>query len=155
MVLKKVAGLLSVLFFLPGCGVTGLYEQTHLFSQQEWASAERLNFNFEVPDSMSSYNIYFVIRHDDRYGFNNIWLNYSFIPPGDTARTSKIEVVLSDAKGWIGTAMDDIVEQRLLLNHTPLRLRPGRYTFMLQQIMREDPLKGVLSAGIRVEKVVQ
>ncbi len=154
MVFKKIAGFLTVLFFLQGCGVTGLYEQTRLFPKQEWASAERLNFNFDVADSLAFYNIFFVIRHDDRYGYNNIWLNYSFVPPGDTARTNKIEVVLADAKGWIGSSMDDIVEQRLLLNNTPVRLKEGRYSFVLQQIMREDPLGGVLSAGIRVEKVV-
>jgi len=51
--------------------------------------------------------------------------------------------------------MDDIIEQRLLINKQPLHLQPGTYQFTIQQIMREDPLQNVLNAGLRVEKVVR
>jgi hypothetical protein len=50
--------------------------------------------------------------------------------------------------------MDDIVDQRIpfYLNNIPTPLKKGKYTFTLQQVMREDPLQHVLNAGIRVEK---
>ena len=51
--------------------------------------------------------------------------------------------------------MDDIIEQRLLINKQPIRLRAGTYKSSLSQIMREDPLENILNAGIRLEKVVQ
>ncbi len=54
-----------------------------------------------------------------------------------------------------GPAMDDIIEQRVLLFSRPTRLIAGNYTFSIRQVMREDPLQNVLNAGIRVEKVVQ
>jgi gliding motility-associated lipoprotein GldH len=58
--------------------------------------------------------------------------------------------------GWLGTAMDDIIEHRVLLNEKgPVKLKKGNYTFVLQQAMREDPLTGVINAGIRAEKVIQ
>jgi hypothetical protein len=31
--------------------------------------------------------------------------------------------------------------------------KPGKYSFTLQQDMREDPLEHVMNVGIRVEKV--
>jgi hypothetical protein len=37
-------------------------------------------------------------------------------------------------------------------NNISLR-KKGDYTFTLEQIMREDPLKNVLNAGLRIEKV--
>jgi len=30
--------------------------------------------------------------------------------------------------------------------------KPGNYTFAIEQIMREDPLKNILNAGLRIEK---
>ncbi len=51
--------------------------------------------------------------------------------------------------------MDDIIEQRLLMNRQPIHLRAGSYKFSLMQIMREDPLQNILNAGIRIEKVAQ
>ena len=133
----------------------GLYEQTKVLSNQEWSSKDKLSFNFLVKDSIAFYNIYLVIRHNDTYNYNNIWVNYTFMPPAAASVTNKLEIVLGDAKGWFGSSMDDITEQRMLMNQNPVRLKPGNYTFVLQQIMREDPLKGLLNVGIRVEKLVQ
>jgi gliding motility-associated lipoprotein GldH len=59
-----------------------------------------------------------------------------------------------DAHGWYGSGMDDIWEFRKLLNSTPMRFKKnGLYHFSLLNIMRDNPLEGVMSAGVRVEKV--
>jgi hypothetical protein len=50
--------------------------------------------------------------------------------------------------------MDDIWEFRKLLNSKPMRFKKnGVYQFSLLNIMRDNPLAGVMSAGVRVEKV--
>ena len=49
--------------------------------------------------------------------------------------------------------MDDIYEQRHEFSQKPGRLKAGDYKFMLENIMREDPLQHVLNVGIRIEKV--
>ena len=52
------------------------------------------------------------------------------------------------------TGMDDVYEHRALLFSRPVRFdRSGSVTFTLQQIMRQNPLPGVMQAGIRVEPV--
>jgi hypothetical protein len=51
--------------------------------------------------------------------------------------------------------MNDIWEVRKLLNGKPRRFKKtGEYKFRIFQIMREDPLKNVMSAGLRVEKAL-
>lgn len=112
-------------------------------------------FQFTITDTLAHYNIYAVIRHLDAYHWNNMWLNVTTLAPNDTPHTQQVDLKLGDAKSWLGTAMDDIIEHRVLLTQTPVTLRSGTYTFTLQQIMREDPLQYVMNAGIRVEKVVQ
>jgi gliding motility-associated lipoprotein GldH len=63
-------------------------------------------------------------------------------------------VLATDAKGWEGTGMDDIYEVRKSISAAPFSFKTsGNYTFSIQQIMRENPLRNVLNVGLRVEKV--
>ena len=123
--------------------------------KHEWSANNRLSFNFIVTDSAAYYNIYMVIRHTESYHFNNIWVDLTAASPGSKPQTQRLNVPLANANGWLGAAMDDIIEQRILLFKNPMHLVKGNYTFTLQQVMRENPLQSVLNAGIRVEKVVR
>jgi gliding motility-associated lipoprotein GldH len=101
------------------------------------------------------YNIYVTLRHTHAYNYNNIWLNVNYQLPGDTLKQQRVDIPLADNnKGWLGTGMDDIYEVRRLITPQPYRFKnSGECTFTLEQIMRESPLKYVMNAGIRVEKV--
>ncbi|MEI2748812.1 MAG: hypothetical protein V9E88_08650 [Ferruginibacter sp.] len=58
-----------------------------------------------------------------------------------------------DANGWEGSGMNDIWEVRKPLNTQARRFKKkGQYYFKLVNIMRDDPLQHVMSAGLRVEK---
>jgi hypothetical protein len=49
--------------------------------------------------------------------------------------------------------MDDIYEHRLPLTAQPITLsKPGRYSFIIEQTMREDPLENIMDVGLRLEK---
>jgi gliding motility-associated lipoprotein GldH len=58
-----------------------------------------------------------------------------------------------DARGWLGSGMDDIYDQRIPMTASPIRLNKGVNEITVQHTMREDPLENILSTGIRVEKV--
>ena len=61
----------------------------------------------------------------------------------------------SNEKGWLATGMDDIYEHRIALRSPLDNLNiksPGNYKFVVEHIMREDPLENVLSVGLLVEK---
>ena len=75
--------------------------------------------------------------------------------PGDTLKKQRLELRLAtDDKGWLGSGMDDIFEHSMLITPKPQQFpRSGIYKFMLENIMREDPLQYVMNVGIRVEKV--
>ena len=48
--------------------------------------------------------------------------------------------------------MDDIYEHRVEIQQETRFTHPGVYSFTLEQIMREDPLKHILNVGVRIEK---
>jgi len=115
---------------------------------------DKRSFTFDITDTTSLYNVFIVLRHEDAYHFNNIWLQVTTQAPGDTVRMQQVDVPLADnKKGWLGTGMDDVFDHRARITRTPVKLKKGTYQFTLQQNMREEPLQFVLNAGIRVEKV--
>jgi gliding motility-associated lipoprotein GldH len=148
--------MLAFVLFAVACGSIDVFEKNVNIPNHEWSANFKPEIDFEVTDTVSSYNIYVVLRHTDAYRFNNIWMNIYIQVPGDTMRKERVDLRLAtDDKGWLASGMDDIYEHRILINRgTPLRFtRSGLYKFRLEQIMREEPLQFVMNAGIRVEKV--
>jgi len=137
---------------LDSCKSSDLYEKNVSVPHHEWASSYKPGFSFTIKDTQSVYRVYFVIRHTEKYNYKNIWINFFYQSPGDSLRKELKELTLAtDDKGWLGTAIDDIYEQRIELTRDT-RLKAGEYKFMLENMMREDPLKHILNVGIRVEK---
>ena len=139
---------------LVSCNTIDIYEKTKPFPSHEWKGTDRPSFAFEISDTASAYDIFFVFRHTDAYNYSNIWVNITTVPPGDTATTQPLDVKLADNQnGWLGSGMDDIFEHRIKITRAPIRLKQGKYSFTLQHIMREEPLQHVMNAGMRVEKI--
>lgn len=130
----------------------GYYEKTVVVPNHAWASGFRPTFTFEITDTASTYNIFVITRHTDAYHYNNLWINFTSIAPASIAETQKLNLRLGDNRRWLGSSMDDIIEHRILVNRNPVKLKPGKYIFMLQNIMREDPLEEMMNVGIRVAK---
>jgi len=137
---------------LAACTTVDLYEKTVAIPGHKWQSSFKPSFTFTIKDSTKSYQLFFVIRHNEKYNFKNIYLNlYTKLEGQDsTQKLPSVSVDLASNENWLGTGMDDIYEHRALISEQTLKA--GTYTFTLEQIMREDPLENVLNAGLRIEK---
>jgi gliding motility-associated lipoprotein GldH len=139
-------------YIISSCTTVDLYEKNVPLHRHEWKSSFIPEFTFTIKDTTALYQVYFVIRHNEKYNYNNIWINLNSQPPGDTLHTAPYELQLAtNEKGWLATGMDDIYEHRLKLTDD-LKLKAGEYKFSIENMMREDPLMNVLSVGLRVEK---
>lgn len=143
------------LFSFVSCNTIDVYERTASVPHHQWSSNNTFSFKFTATDSLAYYNIFFVIRHTESYHFNNIWIDFTSVMPDKKTQAQRLNIPLANANGWLGVAMDDIIEQRVLMFRKPTRFSKGSYTFILREVMREDPLQNVMNAGIRIEKVVQ
>jgi gliding motility-associated lipoprotein GldH len=136
------------------CRQIDVFEKNVPIPDYKWKAADAATGSFFITDTLATYNIYIVLRHTDAYQYNNIWLQVGWQSPGDTLFSQKLDLSLgSDATGWEGTGMSDIWEVRKQLNSTPKSFRkPGEYKFSISQLMRDNPLMYVMSAGLRIEK---
>jgi len=139
---------------MAACNSIGVFEKNTAFKKQEWADSIKPAFNFTIQDTAAAYTIYVVLRHTDAYNFNNIWMKVTRKGP-DTTYSQQVDLRLAtNSQGWLGTGMDDIWEHRIPITQGAARFRKsGNYEFTLEQVMRQDPLKHVLNAGIRIEKI--
>lgn len=142
---------------LASCTRIDLFEKQVSIPDQSWFYQNKPEFTFQINDTNALYNIYVILRHTDAYEYNNIWLRLGSTAPGDTTRYQNINLSLAtDLKGWDGTGMDDIYEVRKIITPGPVPVKKmGIYRFTVEQIMRENPLRHILSVGLRVEKVNQ
>lgn len=143
----------TFILYLSSCTTVDLYEKNVSIPRHEWRSSFKPEFSFTITDTVSLYQLLLVLRHNERYNFNNIWINLYSQPPGDTLHKAAYELQLAtNEQGWLASGMDDIYEHRLKLTDN-IMLKRGEYKFIVENIMREDPLLNVMNVGIRLEKV--
>lgn len=143
----------SILCFI-GCKQIDVFEKNTAIPNKEWKSNFAAKGDFEIKDTLAYYELYVVLRHTDAYKYNNIWLNVGLQSPGDSLFFQKVNLSLgNDADGWFGSGMNDIWEVRKKLTDKPMRFKKaGTYYFSILQVMRDEPLPEVMSAGLRVIK---
>lgn len=153
--MKKFFIISFLSLFFASCIKIDLYEKQATIPSQNWFYTDVPKFTFHIDDTTSLYNVYVILRHTDLYKYNNIWLRIGLKTPSDSFTYQNVNMILAnDAKGWDGTGMDDIYEVRKSISAAPFSFKSaGDYTFSIEQIMRENPLKNILNVGLRVEKV--
>ena len=156
---------ISKFYFLPlilllsllsvSCRHIDVFEKNVPIPRYKWDYNFKATGDFTITDTLSSYNIYIVLRHTDAYKYNNIWLNVGLQGPGDTMFYQKVKLDLgTDATGWEGTGMNDIWEVRKIISGLPRRFKKmGKYNCSISQVMRDNPLSDVMSVGLRVVKL--
>jgi len=163
LLLYKPSGLKQLLLaaftsclLLAACNKIDLYEKVEPIPDHSWQSTYKPSFTFHIEDTTSPYQLYVLLRHNNQYNYNNLWITLHTKSPDGTVSKAQYELPLATAdKGWLGSGMDDLYEHRIAL--TPINQnfyfkKAGDYTFTLEQIMREDPLEHVLNVGLRIEK---
>lgn len=149
--------LLFCFLLLASCGPINVFEKNVAIPKHQWEGSFRPVLTFDITDTTSLYNVFVVIRHQNAYGYNNIWIRGSVQEPGDTAiKSQQYDLKLAnDETGWLGKGMDDIFEHRILIQERTRFLRSGEYRFTLEHVMREDPLQHVMNVGLRIERTPQ
>ena len=147
--------LVFITLFFISCKQINLHESHAFIKDFNWQASQPALGKFSITDTNALYRVFIVLRHQDGYNYNNIWLNVGLQAPGDSMRYQKLEVPLgNDAKGWYGAGMNNIWEMRHQLTNGPQKfLKPGIYNYSIAHIMREDPLKNVMNVGMRIEKL--
>ena len=120
---------------------------------ESWNQGEKIQFEFEITDTLSSYNFFLNIRNSTKYRFSNIYFFIDTKMPDGNQHRDTIECILADREGkWIGKGMGDIKENSILIRNQLLFPMTGNYSIDFEQAMRIEALKGIKDIGIKLVK---
>lgn len=139
---------------LSGCGNGNVhYEEYYAIPDQEWHQPNVVSFDFEIPDTNQRYDMYFNVRHNKAYEWNNLWVFVTFQVPGGQVDRDTMEFVLQDHQDrWLGKSSGDIRDGSFLFK-TKFRFPfIGKYKATFEQGMRQEVLEDLTDIGLKIEK---
>lgn len=144
------------IFTLLSCGPDYIYERSFEINNKEWAYEDTLNFEVEISDTLSIYNLYLDIEHTTDYAMQNIYiLIYTKFPTGERIN-ERVAIDFADKTGqWYGKCDKTKCNLRVNIQKGAFFNTPGKHLFTIEQFMRIDPLPGIISIAFRIEDTGQ
>jgi len=119
-----------LLFVFFSCDKT-VYESHNSFEEKSWNTDSVITFNYNISDTLNSYEMSILVRHTVDYEYQNLFLFLS----GDLNDT--IELELADKIGkWKGSGLSDIREFEYLFANNKVFSKKGNHSINIEQAMR-------------------
>lgn len=135
--------LLLITLLTIACQNNTLYHSYQPVQTTGWDKSDTLVYTLPQALPNQSYLYEIGIRHKDSYPYRDIWL---------TINQDTLHLYLADSIGnWIGHGIGDVRQSTfpfVLSQQSTDSIRE----FRLTHIMRDQPLKGILNVGIKIEK---
>ncbi len=143
---------------LASCQTDTLVDQTVSLSDHGWLQNNKIEIPFEIKDTSKSYDLNVAIRQSNDYPYYNLY----FIPKvstdsGFVIKRAFAEAFFYDAQTGKpkGTGLGDMYSHEYLIFKQLHFTRAGKYKISLEQFMRTDTLKGIVSAGASLSESTQ
>ncbi|MCM5662189.1 gliding motility lipoprotein GldH [Galbibacter mesophilus] len=125
-----------------------------------WEMDEIIDFSFQAPDSLNSYNIFLNLRNDNDYPFSNLFLIVNLDFPDGKTVSDTLEYEMAKPNGeWLGKGFSSVKENKLLYKEKVVFPNMGDYHIAVEHAMRKNgeingvsSLKGITDVGISIEK---
>jgi len=139
--------------FLISCDSSRVFEENREIENYKWSADESVSFQVIIEEVDVPYNVYVNIRNAGHYRYSNFFLFINTHFPSGEIQRDTLECALATADGkWLGDGLGDIWDNRILFKSDVRFPVTGEYQFELIQAMRDDPVEGIMDAGIRIEK---
>lgn len=117
-----------------------------------WSYVRPIKTDVDIIDSSVPYTLSVNFRHTEDYRYANLWIRVSIIDPSKKKRTERKEFQLALQDGeWLGKGSGNLYSYQLVFKEAFKFDTVGKYTFIIEQNMRDNPLKYVTDVGLRVE----
>lgn len=161
--------ILAVFSSVAGCSRDQvLADQFLLIPDRSWELMYQPEMTVHVKEQKGPYNVFVNLRHTDQYRYSNIFLlihqkRESDALTMDSARTrsfgnapekvsKRVELILAEPDGrWTGSHSGNLYTSQQLVWKDYFFPDTGVFVLALEQNMRENPLKHIVAAGLRIE----
>jgi gliding motility-associated lipoprotein GldH len=152
----RVFALALVAGSLLSCGPNAVFSDSASVDPEGWAVENAVQFEWEVDDTLSKFDFFVDLRHDQSYPFSNIYLFAEFKFPNGKIGRDTLGCDLADERGqWFGSGFGNLVDHRIAFRSATQFPIKGTYNLTLTHAMRTDPLPGISDVGFRLESSVE
>ncbi len=149
---------LLLLFFLPMLVLQSCIDQNvkvdtyEKIPKENWTYVNPIKATINVTDNTQAYNIYVNFRHTADYKYANIWLRFHIIGPNqkDVPMRQEFQLAMPDGE-WLGNGSGNLFSYQLIYKENYKFASTGKYNLIVEQNMRDNPLKAISDVGIYVE----
>lgn len=143
------------------CSSDLVYDQFKPIENHQWVSNNKIEFIVSSSDTISKNNVFINIRNNKEYEYSSLFLITKIEFPKGLRIVDTLEYEMTNAQGeWLGTGFTDVKENKLFYKENVVFSEAGEYKFSIQQATRsindiigENPLKGITNVGLSIEKV--
>lgn len=135
------------------CNNHPIIDESKSISNRVWSNEQQPTFTVNIKDSLALYTIYLKIRHTSHYDYSNIFLllHEKGDKLKDTSYLKEIKLSQTDGK-WIGKSIASLYEVEYLAMYNFSFPDTGKYTFTIEQNMRDTQLEEIVDVGIKILK---
>ncbi|MEI6865068.1 gliding motility lipoprotein GldH [Flavicella sp.] len=156
----KLILLFSLLISLSACDEHRVFDSYSSVGTVGWNKEDLVSFQFEMLDSIGSYDLFIQVRNTNEFEYSNLYLITELQYPSGFHVIDTLEYKMADSFGrWLGSGFTDIKENKLYYKENFEFSEKGTYGFNIQQAMRKrnelegiQSLKGVSDVGFRIER---
>ncbi|MBP3944185.1 gliding motility lipoprotein GldH [Sphingobacteriaceae bacterium WQ 2009] len=131
---------------------TTLLDKNESITNRAWLTTDTKSFTIAIKDPSKSYRIYLNLRHTALFPYSNIHLKLKQVNPDKQENSLNTEIKLADKDGrWIGKSAGSLYAQQQLIYEDYRFPSQGIYTFSVQQLMHDNPLKEVVDVGLTLK----
>jgi gliding motility-associated lipoprotein GldH len=154
--LKYFLFIASFILTLSSCDKTRVYEENKDLPNRQWFIDSIIVFDIDLKENEDPLNICFTVRNTVDYPFCNLYVRYYLEDSlGKQIASHQTEMTLMDPKTGkpYGKGLTDIYSHVFVAENDFKFPYKGKYRIRLKQYMRENPLKELVSIGVRLEKI--
>jgi len=138
---------------LSACGPNYLFEEEKDIPKGQWAYRDTLDFKFNVTDTTAVYNILVDFEYADSFPNQNIYVKfYTRFPDGKRLSTPLSFDFFDPVGNPSGKCSGGTCSAQIAIQQNAFFEKPGEYLITLEQFGRQDPMPGIISVGLSVEK---
>ncbi|OAQ39170.1 gliding motility lipoprotein GldH [Pedobacter psychrophilus] len=150
-ILRNFIFLISIIMGLQACDNNVLVDTFDHIPNENWTYIKPIKAVVNITDSTKKYNIYVNFRHTADYKYANIWLRFHLLGPKlkDEPLRQEFQLAMQDGE-WLGNGSGNLYSYQLIYKENYKFPTNGKYTIVVEQNMRDNPLKNVSDAGVRI-----
>lgn len=118
-----------------------------------WEKDSVYTYTIDVDNTKELYELDIVLRNDNTYPDQNLWLKVEWKDPSDTHHTDTLNIFLADEFGrWRGRGIGSNYNNLILYKDSLTYDAAGTYEYRISHLMRHNTLNGLTQIGLQLMK---